>query len=207
VIRVFIVAGSAVVRSGLEALFRGDSRFSVAGAGQTLSATEILREHPPDVVLMDVPENTELSAQFRFREGPAVVLLADDLSRREFRTALHYGAKAILARSSSGQEITAAIEAATVGLIVLGSDQIDTLLPSTPGRFDIDEIPAEPLTPREIEVLELLAEGAGNKQIADRLKLSEHTVKFHVSSILGKLGAASRTEAVTEAIRRGLVLV
>ena len=193
-IRVFIVAGSAVVRSGLEALFRGDSRFSVAGAGQTLSATEILREHPPDVVLMDVPENTELSAQFRFREGPAVVLLADDLSRREFRTALHYGAQAILARSSSG-------------LIVLGSDQIDTLLPSTPGRFDIDEIPAEPLTPREIEVLELLAEGAGNKQIADRLKLSEHTVKFHVSSILGKLGAASRTEAVTEAIRRGLVLV
>ena len=206
-IRVFIVAGSAAVRSGLQALFRRDPRFSVIGAGHTLAAADMFREHPPDVVLMDMPEHRKLSLPFRLYEGPAVVLLADDLNRRDFQIAFHGGAKAVLGRNSSGQEIAAALEAAVAGLIVLGSDQMDTLLPPISGRFDIDEIPAEPLTAREIEVLELLAEGAGNKQIADRLKLSEHTIKFHVSSILGKLGAATRTEAVTEAIRRGLVLV
>jgi DNA-binding NarL/FixJ family response regulator len=67
--------------------------------------------------------------------------------------------------------------------------------------------PGEPLTPREIDVLSLLAEGAGNKEIAARLHISEHTVKFHVSSILGKLGAATRTEAVTRGYKEGLILM
>jgi len=207
VIRVLIVAGSAAVRSALQAVLRGDARFSVVGAGPALHATDMWREHPPDVVLMDLPEDSRLSFELRLPEAPAVVLLADDLNRRDFQIALQSGAKAILPRNSSGHEIAAAVEAAAAGLIVMGSEQMETLLPSPSARFDMDDIPAEPLTAREIEVLELLAEGAGNKQIADRLKLSEHTIKFHVSSILGKLGAATRTEAVTEAIRRGLVLV
>ena len=67
--------------------------------------------------------------------------------------------------------------------------------------------PAEKLTDRELEVLELLAEGVGNREIAARLGVSEHTVKFHISSILGKLGAESRTEAVTLGVRKGLIVL
>jgi len=207
-IRVFIVAASAVTRSGLEALFRGDARFKVVGGGAALFASALSsREDRPDVVLMDGPEIRRPLPQFRTSEGPAIVLLADDLSRSEVGTALHNGARAIVGSSSSAKEIGAAIEAAAAGLLVLGEEQMEALLPPSLGRAEEAGISAEPLTPREVEVLALLAEGAGNKQIADRLEVSEHTVKFHVSSILGKLGAASRTEAVTEGIRRGYVLV
>lgn len=68
-----------------------------------------------------------------------------------------------------------------------------------------DEIAAEPLTPREVQVLELLAEGLANKAIAARLRISDQTVKFHVASIAGKLGAANRTDVVRRAVRRGLI--
>ena len=74
-------------------------------------------------------------------------------------------------------------------------------------RFDLAEELLEPLTPREQEVLRLLALGLANKEIASRMNISEHTVKFHVAAILGKLGAASRTEAVAIGIRHGLVLL
>jgi len=207
-IRVFIVAASAVTRSGLEALFRGDARFKVVGGGAALVASALSsREDRPDVVLMDGPEIRKPPPQFRTSEGPAIVLLADDLRRSEVGTALRNGARAIVGSNSSAQEIGVAIEAAAAGFLVLGEEQMEALLPPSLGHAEEAEISAEPLTPREVEVLALLAEGAGNKQIADRLKVSEHTVKFHVSSILGKLGAASRTEAVTEGIRRGYVLV
>jgi NarL family two-component system response regulator YdfI len=207
-IRVFIVAASAVTRSGLEGLFRRDARFKLVGGGSTLAASEFAsRGDRPDVVVVDGPEPRNSLSQFRIGEGPAIVLLADDLSRSELQAALHNGAQAIVGRNSSAPEIAAAIEAAAAGLVVLGEEQMEAFLPPLLGRFDGPDISVEPLTPREIEVLALLAEGAGNKRIADRLKVSEHTVKFHVSSILGKLGAASRTEAVTEGIRRGYVLV
>lgn len=207
-IRVFILASSAAARSGLEALFRGDARFKVVGSGAAAAGSELSsRGDRPDVVLVDVPDSGKLVSQQRLGEGPAIVLLADDLSRLEVRAAVRNGARAIVGRNSSAQELASAIEAAAAGFLVLGEEHAEALLPPSPGRFDEREISIEPLTAREIEVLAFLAEGAGNKQIADRLKLSEHTVKFHVSSILGKLGAASRTEAATEGIRRGYVLV
>ena len=82
------------------------------------------------------------------------------------------------------------------------------LLPAGTELTGSDELPpGEPLTSRESDVLSLLAEGAGNKEIAARLGISEHTVKFHVSSILSKLGAATRTEAVTRGYKEGLILI
>ena len=75
----------------------------------------------------------------------------------------------------------------------------------TPRQTDLDDSLEEPLTPREIDVLELLAEGLANKSIAARLGISDQTVKFHVASVCGKLGAANRTDAVRRAVRRGLV--
>ncbi len=76
-----------------------------------------------------------------------------------------------------------------------------------PARGEAADVAAEELTPREVEVLQLLVEGLPNKQIAQRLSISEHTVKFHVDAILGKLGAHSRTEAVTRAARLGLIIL
>jgi DNA-binding CsgD family transcriptional regulator len=78
----------------------------------------------------------------------------------------------------------------------------------TPGSSNADFMEAiEPLTARERDVLQMLSQGLGNKEIAARLKISEHTVKFHIASILGKLGASTRTEAVSVALRRGLILL
>jgi ATP/maltotriose-dependent transcriptional regulator MalT len=93
-----------------------------------------------------------------------------------------------------------------VDAILLASDSRDAELAQGRGLAGDSDVPFdEPLTPREIEVLELLAEGLPNKAIADRLRISDQTVKFHVSSISGKLGAANRTDAVRRAVRRGLV--
>jgi NarL family two-component system response regulator YdfI len=102
----------------------------------------------------------------------------------------------------------AAVQAAASGLTVLTVDTSAPLLPYLSGIGRADSAnQGEALTPREVEVLSMLAEGAGNKIIARRMGISEHTVKFHVGSIMGKLNAASRTEAVTVGIRRGLILL
>ena len=100
------------------------------------------------------------------------------------------------------------MQAAAAGLIVLHHESTAAILPllSAAAR-PIPTAGGETLTPREIEVLGMLAEGEGNKQIARRLGISEHTVKFHVGSILAKLGAATRTEAVTLGLRGGLIMV
>ena len=207
-IRVFIIASPAMTRAGLEGLLRRDPRFEIVGAGSTLSALHSgSLGRVPDVLLMDAPEASDALSHLVFAGNPPVVLLADDLSRSELRTALRNNVRAIVSRHSSSHEITAALEAAAAGLMVLGAEQMDALLPAPSNRFDATERSSESLTSRETEVLGLLAEGAGNKEIADRLKLSEHTVKFHVSSILGKLGAASRTAAVARGIQQGLVVI
>jgi DNA-binding NarL/FixJ family response regulator len=99
-----------------------------------------------------------------------------------------------------------AIEAASAGLVVLDPETVDALLLATPSATRaLVATPLPLLTPREVEVLSLMAEGVGNKEIAWRLSISEHTVKFHISSIFAKLNATSRTEAVTLGIRQGLI--
>jgi DNA-binding NarL/FixJ family response regulator len=107
----------------------------------------------------------------------------------------------------SRDQLAAALQAVTAGLLVLHPAEIAAVLPAaTRSTPSLNEL-AEPLTRREREVLQMLAAGLANKEIASRLDISDHTAKFHVASILGKLGAASRAEAVTQGIRRGLVLL
>jgi two-component system, NarL family, response regulator YdfI len=120
---------------------------------------------------------------------------------------LHAGIRAALPGDISPDQLVAALHAASSGLLVLHPSHANEALPagSAPTRA-LDEL-AETLTRRELEVLQMLASGLSNKEIAARLSISEHTVKFHVAAILGKLGASSRTEAVSLAIRRGLVLL
>jgi DNA-binding NarL/FixJ family response regulator len=128
---------------------------------------------------------------------PPMVLIGDDYSARDLQS----GVRAVLPRNAPGEQIAAAIHAVAAGLIaILARD--DTPLASTE-----QEGLAERLTPRELDVLEMLAEGLSNKMIAYRLSISEHTAKFHVNSILAKLGAGTRTEAVMRGVRLGLVKI
>ena len=114
------------------------------------------------------------------------------------------GARGLLLRTSSPAGLAAALTAVAQGLAVLDPELTAAVSPvrdSAPPPLNVD------LTPREQEVLQLLAEGLPNKAIADKLGISEHTAKFHINSILGKLSARSRTEAVTRATRLGLIVL
>jgi two-component system, NarL family, response regulator YdfI len=139
--------------------------------------------------------------------APALVVLSGEGGLTP-AAALRLGARALLPHEAETDEIVAAVRAAAAGLVVLSPAAVESILPHLPAASqDGGATHGEELTPREIEVLSMLAEGAGNKLIARRLGISEHTVKFHVGSILGKLNASSRTEAVTIGIRQGLILV
>ncbi|MDP9171081.1 MAG: response regulator transcription factor, partial [Acidobacteriota bacterium] len=128
---------------------------------------------------------------------PAVVLSDELLTSRALRVGVH----AILPREAATEQIVAALYAASAGLIAVPAESNSLIVPVAA------ESMVEHLTPREMETLEMLAEGLSNKQIAARLGISEHTAKFHVNSILGKLDAATRTEAVMRGIRTGLLKV
>jgi DNA-binding NarL/FixJ family response regulator len=136
------------------------------------------------------------------------VILSDAQDPSWISNALRSGAKAILPRNATGPEIIAAIEGAALGLVVLHPESILGVIPvaASSDRL-VPTAPQQALTPREIEVLRMLAEGQGNKAIAWKLNISEHTVKFHVSSIFSKLNVSSRTEAVTLGVRLGLIML
>ena len=112
----------------------------------------------------------------------------------------------MLRRNCDAQQLAAAVRAAAAGLTVLEADTLQGMLQEPPESVEL-EPGDEELTPRESEVLRMLTEGLSNREIAAVLGISEHTVKFHITSIFGKLGTSSRTEAVTEGIRRGLILL
>ncbi len=211
-IRVLAWAKSGITRAGLEAIVRADSRFQVAGEGmEQADLLSRVREAAPDVILLDVGAGSIARILPGFSEqpaAPAVVALVDALRRADVLRVLQSGVRAVIARESNPGEITSALAAAYDGLAVFSPEILEVLLPTSTELTGADELPpGEPLTGRESEVLGMLADGAGNKEIAVRLHISEHTVKFHVSSILGKLGAATRTEAVARGYKEGLILM
>lgn len=133
-----------------------------------------------------------------------VVLLADAADSEQIESILRAGIRGVISLDATAQEIESAVQAAHAGLTVLAPVIVERLLPE-PQHFSDES--SEPLSSRELEVLDLLAEGLSNKLIAHRLSISEHTVKTHVAAIFLKLGASSRTEAVSRGIRRGLVML
>jgi NarL family two-component system response regulator YdfI len=201
VIRVLIAAPSAVLRAGLEALIASSPGISLVGADPDLSSMEALR---PDVVLAAIGVD-ELSPPADGR-APAIVLLSREAQPAWSAEALALGVRALLPRDASAIQILAAVEAAASGMAAIDPRELESLLAGSPGPTPAaGETPV--LTVRELEVLRMMAEGAANKAIAWKLNISEHTAKFHVASILTKLNASTRTEAVTMGIRRGLILL
>jgi len=134
-----------------------------------------------------------------------IIALADAPEPHWISEALRLGVNAILSREVTADELALALEAAELGLVLLLPSAVQDALAQFPAR-EPDNL-LEPLTARERQVLEMLGDGIGNKQIAARLDISEHTVKFHISSILGKLGAETRTEAVRRGIEHGLITI
>lgn len=198
--RLLIAAPTAVMRAGLEALVSADPAIELAGSFPDLSSVETLR---PDVVLAAVP--LEELAPPHDGHAPAIVLLSDDEQPAWTHEVLRAGVRAVLPRDATAAEVLAAVEAASNGMAVLDPHDLETLLAASTPAPVAAETPV--LTPREVEVLRMMAEGAANKNIAWKLGISEHTVKFHVASILGKLHAATRAEAVAIGMRRGMILL
>ena len=210
--RVLIVAASPLARSGLENLLpRG--RYDVVGRAASIEELEeILADAEAEVIVVDAGADpgaailAAISASDIAREL-VVILLADHTPPRWSTEALRLGARAVLPADISSEQLQAAIEAALHGLLVIHPGEISAVAAAPVATAA--ENPTglvEPLTRREHEVLQMLAAGLANKEIAAKLNLSDHTVKFHVAAILGKLGAGSRTEAVAIGIRSGLIL-
>jgi NarL family two-component system response regulator YdfI len=200
VIKLAIAAESAVVRAGLEALVASHPGIDLAGAYPDLGAVEALR---PDVVLAALSLD-ELSPPSNGYQ-PAVVLLTGERNPAWTQEAFRLGVRALLSRDASAAEILAAVETAATGMAVIDPRELETLLAANAPAAVSSE--TQVLTARELEVLRMMAEGAANKAIAWKLGISDHTVKFHVASILAKLNAGSRTEAVTIGVRKGLILL
>ena len=208
--RVFIVAESARSRERLEDLLDARKIEVVGGASNVEHAAEALAEEDAQVLLVEatndsVEELLEILAATGLTREAAVVVLLDQSAPVWAGQAVQAGVRGVLSTDADGEQLALAIEAAAVGLFVLHPNEVRAER-SSPARAVALE-PAESLTTRERQVLQMLAAGLGNKEIAARLKISEHTAKFHVASILGKLSASSRTEAVAIGLRRGLILL
>jgi NarL family two-component system response regulator YdfI len=212
-IRVLIVAASSISQSGLENLLRASTSLQVVRVISNFGQlSESVEELQPDVVLAEITGQDRTLPEEILKlseEAPvAIVLLVDDVNTERDLDALRNGIRAVLPRNMSPAGIVAAIGAVGVGLTVLLPEGLDNLLrESTVSHRAVSPPLVEALTPREIEVLGMMVEGWGNKEISTRLGISEHTVKFHVASIMGKLNASSRTEAVTSGIRHGLIML
>jgi NarL family two-component system response regulator YdfI len=212
VIRVFIVAASPLARAGLQNLLAARDVVVVGSSATMETLAEMLADAAPDVVLIDSSgEPFEPMLGSILASGLAsdvnVVILGEGMTPAASADALRAGIRAALPGDISPDQLVAALQAVASGLIVLHPANRSDLLPAgSAATRALGEL-AESLTRRELEVLQMLAGGLSNKEIAARLNISEHTAKFHVASILGKLGAGSRTEAVALGIRRGLVLL
>ena len=211
-VAIAIFSVDQTLRRRLEQLPRKDPAITLVGIADSPAALLALAErHDIDVVLSGEVPAAELLADWQARDRrPAWIVFLAKADEQKSLEALGAGASAVLSRSADLTEIVAVIRALASGFIVLQRPLFVALLDQSaaaaePSNRDADGTPR--LTAREIEVLAALADGASNKEIARRLDISFHTVKFHVAAILDKLEAESRTEAVVKASQLGIVML
>lgn len=204
--RVLIVTRSAERRRALRAKLAEEPDLELTDIPAAELDTAASPAWPGTVAVVDMDGGHSDAAARLVERGTALVLLTDHPEAGGAAQMLAGEAKALLRRDCSGQQLGAAVLAAAAGLTVLEADTLQGLLqpPLESAELEPGE---EELTPRENEVLRMMTAGLSNREIASVLGISEHTVKFHITSIFGKLGTSSRTEAVTEGIRRGLILL
>jgi two-component system, NarL family, nitrate/nitrite response regulator NarL len=201
---VIVVARDSMYAARVEAALRGLAGWCVeVGAPGQLAA--LLPEHPDAIVVLALGE-AETRRALRAMRGsarrPAVVALSDSPARSWTAAARALGLRAVLPIRATPEELDSALRAVRAGLLAVHAEAL-----AQPVAGGAQRVSGLPLTSREREILELIADGANNRVIAARLAISRHTVKFHVASILDKLGAGSRAEAVAVALRTGLLAV
>lgn len=201
-IRILIADDHFIVRMGLTALVNMEPDMEVIGeAANGAQAVDIFGKLNPDLVLMDlrmpVKDGIEATAEIRNKFPTARILMLTTYDGDEdIHKALQAGAQGYVLKNSTAEALIPALRAVAAGQQWIPKDIASRLV----SRKSFEE-----LTPRELQVLHQLAKGLANKEIADTLNISEHTVKDHLKSILGKLRVADRTEAVTNAIQRGII--
>lgn len=200
---IIVVAESAVVSARVEAMLRGDPavRVVVANPGEL---TTLAAEHDTPILILAMSAQAAartLDTLGSARRIPPVILLTSAPRAAWTAHARRGGVRAVLRRDATAAELSAAIAATRAGLLVLHPDAVS----APPAAAALPPGETTTLTPRELEILEMMAEGMSNRTIAARLKISRHTVKFHVASILTKLAARTRTEAVTTGVRQGFL--
>jgi two-component system, NarL family, nitrate/nitrite response regulator NarL len=202
-LRLLLVAEDPLARAGLARLLAELPGCVLVGQTNSADATAVAAEEAADLLVWDLGWETAVDDDlppFDDLPLPTLALLADEDQAAAVWTT---GARALLRRDAGVEKLRAGVTAVAAGLYVLDPALVGAFQPAAPPDADTDDGPAPALTPREGEVLRLLAEGLTNKAIAQRLEISDHTVKFHVNAILGKLNAQSRTDAVVRATRRG----
>ncbi|NOZ05946.1 MAG: response regulator transcription factor [Chloroflexi bacterium] len=207
-IRILLVSPTLTLRVGLRALLGDADDVTVIGEGSSLAEYELDAEEEADVLVWAAASFSRPDLEDLLDEAstpPALLLLLDDQTDIPGLEGLPLRAWGILSIEASEEELLAALRALHEGLIVGTPRLFAPLLARQPVASEAQDPLAEALTPRETEVLQLLSHGLANKQIARELDISEHTVKFHISSIYAKLWATNRAEAVRLGIQRGLV--
>jgi two-component system, NarL family, response regulator LiaR len=206
-IRVLIVDDHAVVRSGLATFLQAFEDFELVGeAGDGAEALRLCAQAAPDVVLMDLlmPEMDGIAATRAIRErhpDAQVIALTSFQDQEKVQAALDAGALGYLLKNVAADDLARAIRSARAGRPTLAPEATQALIHAARRPL----APGHDLTPREREVLALMARGLNNAEIAKRLVVNRSTAKFHVSNILAKLGVDSRTEAVALALTHHLV--
>lgn len=212
-IRIVVAAPSVALRAGLRALLVTDPDIDVIGEAATLSAARQVVSQADVLVVAGIEiepvYDTREPVDMRVSAGnlmPALlVLTGDEIESMHLPPTSGWRTWGLLPIDCTAEELLASVKALHQGLLVGDPALLQPFLPSTARRSD--NVPVEPLTEREGQVLQRLAQGLANKQIAAVLGISEHTVKFHVSAIYSKLGATSRTEAVRIGVRQGLIVL
>lgn len=212
-IKVAVVASTPAVRAGLRALLDENEGVEVVAEAASLSDVQPLLY--PDTHVLVIADDSDFGPVFSqtldLADGLSVLWLVEDEAKFDAsQDQLSARAWGILPIDSTAEELLAAISALYQGMVVGSLTFMNRWLSSRPEFLGVEaggiaKPLVESLTDREIQVLGLLAQGLANKQIASTLTISEHTVKFHVSSIYAKLGAASRTEAVRLGVLQGLI--
>lgn len=197
---VFVAATTPTMRAGLRALLLHTAT-QVVDEGSALTNAAIRLAYVDVFVLADAQLLADAAQDLSESEALALVVLSDEAQTVRMLQSLPLHGWGIVSPEATTAELEVAIKAVEQGLIVLPPTLADQHLTQ---RAIVDE-PAEPLTTREQEVLNLISQGLPNKLIAQKLIISEHTVKFHISSLYTKLGASSRTDAISRGARRGLI--